>query len=93
MDMDLDMCRVRCKVAGGVHPVLTPILAFLALWKPVSCKGTSFTHSYYCTANFLMVLLLRTATTFLTSMDTEITRTLTQTCNTLEQALTHRDCR
>ena len=48
MDMDLDMCRVRCKVAGGVHPVLTTILAFLALWKPVSCKGTSFTHSYYC---------------------------------------------
>ena len=32
MDMDLDMCRVRCKVAGGVHPVLTPILAFLALF-------------------------------------------------------------
>jgi len=34
MDMDLDMCRVRCKVAGGVHPVLASILAFLALWEP-----------------------------------------------------------
>ena len=60
MDMDLDMCRVRCKVAGGVHPVLTPILAILALWKPVSCKGTSFTHSYSAPLTMVLHSVLHT---------------------------------
>ena len=46
----LDMCRVTRQVAGSVHPVLTTILALLALGKPGTYTDTPFTRVCVCNA-------------------------------------------